>query len=54
MINGITGTVMSVPADLVDTYRAAGHKLVAPAPAEEPEEKPADAPEKKTRTARKK
>lgn len=35
MINWITGTVMSVPVDLVEKYIAAGHKLAAPAPAED-------------------
>jgi len=35
MINMVTGTEMSVPADLVDKFLAAGHKLVQ-APVEEP------------------
>lgn len=39
MINWVTGTAMSVPADLVDKYLAAGHRL-AQAPAEEPPAKP--------------
>lgn len=43
MINWITGTAMSVPADLVDKYLAAGHRL-AQAPAEEPPAKPAKKP----------
>lgn len=34
MINGVTGTLMSVPVHLVERYRAAGHKLAA-APLEE-------------------
>lgn len=35
MINLVTGTEMSVPADLVERYLAAGHKLAA-APEVEP------------------
>ena len=35
MINMVTGTEMSVPADLVEKFLAAGHKLVQ-APVEEP------------------
>lgn len=30
MINWVTGTEMSVPANLVDRYLAAGHKLASP------------------------
>lgn len=43
MINWITGTEMSVPVDLVERYKAAGHRLAEPipAPAEEPTEEPA-------------
>lgn len=40
MINLVTGTAMSVPADLVERYLAAGHKL---AQAPKAEEKPATA-----------
>lgn len=40
MINGITGTEMSVPENLVEMFKAAGHK-----PVEVKEEKPA--PKKK-------
>ena len=37
MINTITGTEMSVPADLVEMYQKAGHRLAEPAaPAEKP------------------
>ncbi|MEE1210595.1 MAG: hypothetical protein U0K60_11195 [Parafannyhessea umbonata] len=35
MINMVTGTEMSVPADLVEKYLAAGHRL-AESPAAEP------------------
>lgn len=42
MINMVTGTEMSVPADLVEKYLAAGHRLAEP-PASEQE-----APAKKT------
>lgn len=31
MINGLTGMEMSVPAELVETYKKAGHKLAAEA-----------------------
>lgn len=45
MINMVTGTEMSVPADLVEKFLAAGHTLAtAPAvekPAPEPAKKPA-------------
>lgn len=52
MINFVTGTEMSVPADLVEKFLAAGHKLAAAsvseeAPAEMPMNKPA---RKKTAT----
>jgi len=35
MINFVTGTEMSVPADLVEKFLAAGHKLAAPPKTEE-------------------
>lgn len=35
MINMVTGTEMSVPADLVEKFIAAGHKLVAASVVEE-------------------
>lgn len=38
MINSFTGTVMSVPVELVEGYLAAGHRLATPA---QPEELPA-------------
>lgn len=49
MINMVTGTEMSVPADLVEKYLAAGHRLAesptaeqaAPAPAKKTARKPA-------------
>lgn len=45
MINGVTGTEMSVPSHLVEMYLKAGHKL-----AEEPKAPAAKkAPAKKTR-----
>lgn len=45
MINGITGTEMSVPSHLVEMYKKAGHKL-----AEEQETpEPKKAPVKRTR-----
>lgn len=52
MINFVTGTEMSVPADLVEKFLAAGHKLAdasvsEEAPAEMPMNKPA---RKKTAT----
>lgn len=50
MINMVTGTEMSVPADLVEKYLAAGHKL-ADAPAATASPKPATkAPRKKATT----
>lgn len=50
MINMVTGTEMSVPADLVEKYLAAGHKL-ADAPAATASPKPATkAPSKKATT----
>lgn len=47
MINMVTGTEMSVPADLVDKFLKAGHKL-AQAPVEEPA--PARKPARKKAT----
>jgi len=47
MINWITGTVMSVPADLVEKYKAAGHRLAAaPETPEAESAKPARKPRK--------
>ncbi len=39
MLNCVTGTVMLVPAEFVEMYAKAGHKLVPPAEAK-PAEKP--------------
>jgi len=36
MINAVTGTEMSVPVDLVEMYKKAGHKVVP----QEPQKKP--------------
>ena len=30
MLHGVTGTTMLVPAELVDEYTAAGHKVALP------------------------
>lgn len=49
MINWITGTVMSVPADLVEKYKAAGHKLAAPSPAPAEEAPKARKPRSKSK-----
>ena len=46
MINMVTGTEMSVPADLVDKFLKAGHKL-AQAPAVEEKPAPAKKPARK-------
>jgi hypothetical protein len=47
MINFVTGTEMSVPADLVELYEKAGHKVIK-------DEKPAEVtPKPKRRTAKK-
>lgn len=37
MINWITGTEMSVPADLVEKYKAAGHMLTDETEEKKPE-----------------
>lgn len=45
MIHSVTGTIMLVPAELVDEYVKAGHKVVAERAAVPP--KPAKAKDKK-------
>ncbi len=46
MINVVTGTEMSVPADLVEKFLTAGHKL-ASVPAAEEKPEPAKKPARK-------
>ena len=47
MLHSVTGTTMFVPAELVDEYTAAGHKVALP------NDIPADAPKRESKKPRK-
>lgn len=47
MLHSVTGTTMLVPAELVDEYTAAGHKVALP------KDIPADAPKRESKKPRK-
>jgi len=47
MLHSVTGTTMFVPAELVDEYAAAGHKVALP------KDIPADVPKRESKKPRK-
>ena len=49
LINALTGTEMSVPAERLDEYLKAGHKLANPAPKPETPAPKAETPKRKTK-----